>query len=498
MGLRLHPEVEVTVLGSARSARERLEDFGCGLHGPASRRVRRACEPLTARIRELGREAALARARELVRSLERTPRYAAMCDGRTIGGRRRLREDVLFPRTGGGPRLLHFRRGARAVDVEVRDWAAAGDELAALGRGEGSPGGPLARGLARLGFLARAVRAPRFGEGVLWIGHNSAVVATSRTRLLVDPWLRPASPVDRGYRPLGAPDAGPVDAIAITHSHGDHFHLGSLLAFGRHTPVYVPAIARESLFSTDLAARLAQAGFTSVHRVPWWESRTIGDLELRALPFHGEQPTGGKGLYRGLWNEGNTWVVRGPAVSAAFFADSGRDARGDMLEVCRRERRAHGAVDLLFTGIRGFSLEPLFYGFTTLDAYLVNVRPEELDRKQRLMADPADALDFGHALGASRVVPYADGGAPWYWREGMGAFHPGYRGEGVKPATPGDDPDSDPFPERLVAERAKRSRGPRALVLRPGDLVRGASVHRFEPFAWPHGELPLGAASPRK
>ena len=117
-----------------------------------------------------------------------------------------------------------------------------------------------------------------------------------------------------------------------------------------------------------------------------------------------------------------------------------------------------------------------------------------MTRPQQLMTDADAALELGSALGSRHVIPYADGGAPWYWREGMGPSYVGFPampGWREAPETPADDPDSDPFPERLLAARAARKSGPEALVLRPGDAVqlagknRRADIHRYEGFAWP-------------
>ena len=108
-------------------------------------------------------------------------------------------------------------------------------------------------------------------------------------------------------------------------------------------------------------------------------------------------------------------------------------------------------MDVLFCGVRGFRLAPIFFGFTTLDAFLVNVPRGALTKPQQLMAGPEEALRYGELLGARYVVPCADGGAPWYWREGMGPRYEGYPGEPVSGASLMDEnPDADPYPERLV------------------------------------------------
>jgi hypothetical protein len=215
---------------------------------------------------------------------------------------------------------------------------------------------------------------------------------------------------------------------------------------------------------------------------------------VRALPFHGEQPSDREGLYPDLFNEGNTWRVDAPGFSTAFFADSGHDVRGNMRAVCKQARR-DAPVDVLFCGVRGFKLSPIFFGFTTLDAFLVDVPLEVLTEPQQLMAGPEEALEYGELLGARYVVPCADGGAPWYWREGMGPRYPDYPGVPVTGASTLDEnPDADPYPERLHDVDRARGRGPKALVLRPGEALRwrgkrAPEVLRQPGFIWPVGEL---------
>lgn len=498
MRYTLKRSVSLAVLSSAKTAADHHEDLGCSILGPPSRPVRRAHLWLKAQVQQLGPTEASRHAVALIKAMERSPEYDALCDGKKRRlGRRVLRQDILFPKaTKFAPRVLHLRRDELGLDVPVSkvQWpdvnalfstlacGATARDLTQLGAS------PLLRALIddlkSAGWLER-LEAPAATPGTHFIGHNTTLVRGKTGAVLIDPYFRPASQFDLpGYQPMQPRDVGPIDAVCITHSHGDHFHLGSLLQLPRSTRFFVPPVDRESLFSTDCALRLRQLGFEHVEALPWWAERQVGDLTVRALPFYGEQPTDQEGVHPGLRNIGSTWSVKGNGTSAAFFADTGRDLEGDMEDVCAKA----GPVERLFCGVRGFKLKPIFLGFTTLEAYLVDVPVDLLSTPQQLMADGPEALRYAKKLGAKQLVPCADGGAPWYWREGMGPKYPGYPGLPVEGASPYEENlAADPFPERIVAKKGD----PEVLLLRPGQRVDGKAV---APFRWPFGAVTTGRA----
>ncbi len=257
--------------------------------------------------------------------------------------------------------------------------------------------------------------------GVRFVGHATVTVADGDHQIIFDPFLLPKSELfPSDCQPLSIRDLGRLDAIFITHSHPDHFDLGTLLRVGADTPIFVPEVDRESVLSIDMAARLRQVGFRQVQTLKPFTEQTIGKIRIIALPFYGEQPTIGEVLHPEVRNHGNTYLVEVDDLRIALTADSGTDRTGNIQSLAIESAQKYGAIDLLFGGCRGFGMYPIQYLFSSVSRYLPFV-PEHLWRaRQQIMCDPDDAIDVAELWGASYIIPYADGGAPWYWWRGLG------------------------------------------------------------------------------
>ncbi len=445
--------------------------YGSGVSGLSERFLRRSCaalEPIVAREGLAGLEAQAERLMPEIMS------------SRGLGGLyqapRTLREhcvhppadqvfpaalDVGVPHPAGrrGYRFGLQGRRARSLAGWLGEWQ----------RGARRPRNAAAANmwdtLHELGALeAPRPRAQPVQDGVTLVGHATVAVQHQGTQILVDPFLLPPSADDpAGVRPHTACDLQP-DAVFITHSHPDHYDLATLLRLGRDVPIVVPETPRESLLATDMQHRLQQLGFRAVRTLAWHDATTVGPLRVVALPFFGEQPSRGAMLHPSARNQGNTYVVEAAGRRIALLADAGQDAAGSTVEMAAAAHRTHGAVDLLFGGFRGWRVQPIRYLFSSVARYLLFVPPEDRTRWQQIMNDAADLVTTGLAWGASAVVPYANGGAPWFERIGLGpqtsTDHP-------------DDPRVDPPVEAVAQAFEARPVGDMRLL----SLDAGQCVH---------------------
>ncbi len=116
-------------------------------------------------------------------------------------------------------------------------------------------------------------------SSVTYLGHSTILIEMDGKRLITDPLLRRyVGPLRRQY-PL--PDVArlDVDAVLISHLHGDHFDLPSLKKFGRETMMIVPKGA---------GPFLKVRRFQNVVEIEQGDSYNLGEIRISAtMAIHG-------------------------------------------------------------------------------------------------------------------------------------------------------------------------------------------------------------------
>jgi L-ascorbate metabolism protein UlaG (beta-lactamase superfamily) len=289
------------------------------------------------------------------------------------------------------------------------------------------------------------------------------------------------------------------DALLITHSHGDHYDLSTLLRFGAQVRIIVPFVERESLLAIDMVYRLRELGFERVTALAWNQETTVGDFRIVALPFYGEQPTTDEVYHPEVRNTGNVYLVEGEGRRYVFTADAGRDGAGDVRQVARAAASRYGAADVVFGGFRSWSLYPAQYLNVEFARYLLFVPPWAYGVRQAIMNDADALLDTAERWQARQVVPYANGGAPWYHACGLGP---------APERIDQTDEHFDPCPEMVVRAARRRTSvdgqaiesGVPVVLLRPGESLElsgpAAEVVSHAGHVWPYPRHELAATKP--
>jgi hypothetical protein len=468
--------------------------FGSLLSGRIDDFVRAACPEISVLRREHGLNHVVRHSSDLL------ARARAAKLGVLYESRERLRDDCLYPEPGevrAAGLVVESTAGelgtielAPRLIGNLANWL--GDWQLGASRPTAGSARALWDALDSLGALTEAPPLARVPGDVLFGGHAMVRIGGDSGAALFDPFLLPWSEAyPRDYQPLGAAELAP-SFVCITHSHPDHFDIGSLFRFGAEIPIYVPFVPRESILAIDMVARLREVGFSHVQALPWGDSVTLGDVVVEALPFYGEQPTTGDVLHADVRNFGNAYRVDSSSGRFALTVDCGADARGNTAQLASRSNAAKGSVDALFAGYRSWALYPIRYLFSSVARYLLFV-PEALwTVRQKIMDDANDALDAAERWGARFLVPYADGGAPWYWDRGLGPR--------LDAPLSQRELHFDPPPEHVREVARARSAGDESFVAspvqvevaRPGDSLLlepdRLRSERFERHRWPYAE----------
>lgn len=229
---------------------------------------------------------------------------------------------------------------------------------------------------------------------VSFLGHSSLLVQSPRSAVLVDPLLRFDLGLPRSAFDITRLDVG---AIVCTHSHWDHCDPQTYLWFDKSTPVLVPRVRRPTALNPPIAPVFARLGFRDVRELDPWQRVTVNDVEIVAVPFHGEQDEPGEEF------DHFTYVIRCEELTLYGGVDVYRDSFGDMtaaLERVRDEFRPNLAFlpcsDVVYRYDQG--------GGSRFCRYYDRGRAS---RSFQYTAPPAEAARWAAILDAPIVVPYA-------------------------------------------------------------------------------------------
>jgi L-ascorbate metabolism protein UlaG (beta-lactamase superfamily) len=218
--------------------------------------------------------------------------------------------------------------------------------------------------------------------------HGSLIVALGGKRLLVDPWFY-SGRLRRQSEPLGILPEGlpPLDAVVVTHGHGDHFDGSALADLAKRVPVAIAPGA--------LAKELRRLGFRDVAPLEWWQRTALGDVTVTAVPA------------RDAGSE-NGYLLRSPTHTVYVAGDS----------------RVPDELAQIAAAAPGLDLAVLPIGGRRVMGMLTEMGPEQ-------------AAEAAGLLRPRRVVPVAYGassGIPivyWYARNPLERFERAAKQHGI-------------------------------------------------------------------
>jgi L-ascorbate metabolism protein UlaG (beta-lactamase superfamily) len=228
---------------------------------------------------------------------------------------------------------------------------------------------------------------------ITFVGHATLLIETSGLRILTDPWMFARDKhIDRSPYPITFEDLPPLDLICISHRHGDHMNLPTLMRLPKTVPVIVPRIENPTVHNRSLDRTVLGLGFQEVISLRVWESFTLKDVTITRTPCHL------------AWSimEQATWLIESPEMT--LFCG------GDMMEDEQFMKRLgeNYNVDIAFLPISGYSAR---IGESGLKDLMPATKHDQIIRDVMGIKEAAQATKW---INPKFAVGYANGGAYWY------------------------------------------------------------------------------------
>jgi L-ascorbate metabolism protein UlaG (beta-lactamase superfamily) len=155
--------------------------------------------------------------------------------------------------------------------------------------------------------------------GVTFIGHSSFMVQIAGRKLLLDPVFAERLIALRRLRRPGVriKDLPPIDMVLLSHAHMDHLNKPSLRRIVAHN-LKVAGRAPVAVVPWGVEDLVNDLGFARVVTLEWWQTKSIGGLDVTMTPCKHWGARFFKDTHRGFGG----YVIRGGSHSLYHSGDT--------------------------------------------------------------------------------------------------------------------------------------------------------------------------------
>src|ERR1700733_3199707 len=155
--------------------------------------------------------------------------------------------------------------------------------------------------------------------GITFIGHSSFFIQIGGRRVLIDPVFAERLIALRRLRRPGVKikDLPAIDMVLLSHAHMDHLNRPSLRRIVDHN-IKVSGRAPIAVVPWGVEDLVNDVGFARVVTLEWWQTKTVGGLELTMTPCKHWGARLFKDTHRGFGG----YVIRGGGHSLYHSGDT--------------------------------------------------------------------------------------------------------------------------------------------------------------------------------